>query len=134
MGTERASASLSAAANYTWFTTSGAPVPTGKGLLVAWDANSQTEQWSVVIDQPNIVGGISCVEDRVLATCASGYGMCNYDARTGTVSQTVTDESEPLFVHANGAESTLTTKSVICDPPECFAWNDDNVLRKLHMA
>jgi hypothetical protein len=117
-----------------WISADGKQVPRNKGLVSVWDSISQIELWSVVIDQESAVGGISCIEDRVFAVCASGYGMCNYDARTGAVSQSLVDSGAPRGLAGSSGQLTYTTKSVMCDGPDCFAWNDGNSVSKYKMV
>jgi len=122
---------------YAWVMESGLPILKGNSMLVAWDPVRDIELWSLQIHSSNSVGGISCVEESVLALCPEGMGMCNYDARTGAILQTLIPDpviDNPASENLLGTNIHFSTKSMICDGPECFAWNDGPYASKYIMV
>ena len=119
---------------YSWITEGGTRITNGNSILAAWDPVRDVELWAIEI-QGHVQGGVSCIEDRVIAACPGGVGTCNYDAFKGTISQTVIpnpkyDKSHPFGIF----HVTSVTKSMICDGPECWTWNDGAYVNKFVMV
>lgn len=128
-----ATANVSPAADtgdYSWITASGVRIPKEGGILVAWDADQNKELWAKQVDTKNVVGGVSCIEDRILAVCPTSTKKCNYGSRDGAISQ----ELDLGDVQIAGNEMATVTTSVLCDGGVCFSWAGGNVVQKLFMA
>jgi len=124
---------------YAWIMDSGLMIKKGNSILVGWDPVRDVELWSYEVQAPVAAqaGGISCIEDRVLAICPEGVGTCNYDAHTGAISQTVIPSpmlDNGAFESFAGTNTAFTTKSFICDGPECWSWNDGAYINKFVMV
>jgi len=120
---------------YSWITDSGTRITNGNSILAAWDPVRDVELWAIEIQGGQSQGAVSCIEDRVIAVCPGGVGTCNYDAFKGTISQTIIPNPKYDKSHAFSVfHLTSMAKSMICDGPECWTWNDGAYVNKFVMV